>query len=176
MTPFARSERVCLLGRMRSKLRSRHCPRPQHELMLTSIIGSLLREGSMPPGAIVDSGAFQGWWACYYAEQDPSRIVFAIEPDEANVIGMRERFRRVPNLRAVHAALSEQSVVNASFSDQEALGLKLYRKQRTLPGQANSTDTFSVHRVDDIFANKKVGLLHLDVEGHEYTPRAILPK
>ena len=57
----------------------RVCPRPEYETLLTSLAGGLLREGTMPPGAIVDSGAFMGQWACWYACQDTRRTVYAIE-------------------------------------------------------------------------------------------------
>ena len=142
------------------------CARPRYETMLTAIIAGLIHERTMPAGSIVDSGAFRGEWACYYAKQDRNRTVYAIEPDEANIAHIRRAYEYLPNVRPVHAALGANAVADVGWKDRGKLGLNLYPKQ----GQKENPSTnwsFPVRRVDDLFASEQLGLLHLDVEFHE---------
>ena len=88
------------------------CARPRYETMLTALIAGLIHERTMPAGSIVDSGAFRGEWACYYAKQDRNRTVYAIEPDEANIAHIQRAYEYLPNLRPVHAALGANAVAD----------------------------------------------------------------
>ena len=105
------------------------CARPRYETMLTAIIAGLIHEGTMPAGSIVDSGAFRGEWACYYAKQDSNRTVYAIEPDEANIAHIQRAYEYLPNVRPVHAALGANAVDDVGWKDRGKLGLNLYPKQ-----------------------------------------------
>ena len=165
------------------------CPRPASEVLLTSIISGLLLESRVPPGVIIDSGAHRGLWACHYAEQAPYRLVFAIDPDEANILFMRSSkwASALPNLHPFHGALGAKHVANMSFGHAALrAGLHLYPKQNAggaggrektsvakrpvqdrRAGVAGSSLNFSMHRIDDLFAKETVGLMQLDVEGFE---------
>ena len=125
------------------------CARPRYETMLTAIIAGLIHERTMPAGSIVDSGAFRGEWACYYAKQDSNRTVYAIEPDEANIAHIQRAYEYLPNIRPVHAALGANAVADVGWKDRGKLGLNLYPKQ----GQKENPSTnwsFPVRRVDDL--------------------------
>ena len=152
------------------------CPRPGFELMLTSIISSLMLEGRVPNGSIVDAGAHDGTWACYYAVQDPSRIVHAIDPDQVKVATMSRKFASVTNLRPFAAALGDVADSGVTWAKAQQLGLSLYApaaevaapvaKASKRHGTA-SDRSFAVYRLDDLFRDERMGLLHLDLEGHE---------
>ncbi|KAJ1639861.1 hypothetical protein T492DRAFT_40005 [Pavlovales sp. CCMP2436] len=67
---------------------------PEHEPLFNSLVGSLMGEGLMPRGDILDVGASYGHWSNFYANLDPSRTVFAIDPLEKNVGIIRSVFGR----------------------------------------------------------------------------------
>ena len=46
---------------------------PQTETLLTALLHGLLLEGRVPPGSVIDAGAFDGQTACEYASVAPLR-------------------------------------------------------------------------------------------------------
>ena len=67
------------------------CPKPLAETLLTSIIGGLFLEGRIPPGNVINAGANEGAYACWYAQVAPERLVHAIDPDLGHIENMRDR-------------------------------------------------------------------------------------
>ena len=85
------------------------CPRRRWETLFASIIGGLLRENSIPPGAIMDAGANTGTEACYFALHAPDRTVYALDPVPANVRHMERHYGgSFPNLMPKVGALGER--------------------------------------------------------------------
>ena len=139
------------------------CPRPHREQILTAIIGGLFAERRMPPGSVIDAGAHRGNWACYYAQMDITRTVWAMDPDPGNVAYIRRDYGTlIPNLRPVVGALGANFVANLSRGDARALGLSLYPTCRGCPIEA-----FAISTIDRLFANETLGFAHLDLEYHE---------
>ena len=46
--------------------RPAYCPAPKQEVILNAIISGLLAENRLQEGVIVDAGAYDGSWACFY--------------------------------------------------------------------------------------------------------------
>lgn len=99
---------------------------------------------------------------CYYAATAPDRIVHAVDPDARNIEHMRARYerRRYPNLRPLHAGLSNES--SSSYSEL-AGAPKIYTPSHDFP----------VYALDDLFgtggawAGDTLAFAHFDVEGLE---------
>ena len=133
------------------------CPPPTTEVMLNAIIGGLLAEEMMPPGAILDAGAAEGLFACFYATIAPNRTVIAIDPAQKNVLHidkLREK-RELPNLQSLHSGLSRCSGDTMQLT-------------RVVKGSGD----FPLNCLDKLlqeprWREHKIGLMHLDVEGHE---------
>lgn len=158
------------------------CDKPGFEVQLNSIVASLLLENRLPPGDIVDAGAFNGEWACYWATvarstADPNRTVIAIDPDQANIDYMRNEYQLLPNLRPVIGLLSDRGGRFAAVDDEE-LGAKPYK---FFGGERIRTHNRSEHyrkslrlpvfTIDSLFLarwrRERLALLHLDLEGSE---------
>lgn len=156
------------------------CPKPLHEPVLRSILGGLFAEAILPPGVIIDAGANSGEDACYYAERNPQRTVYAVEPTPSNVAYIKRKFaRRLNNLQAVHGGLGSvtqlvydkratNSTTNKGVSHQVA---DVAQSVRVDEAQAGHPGVFRVHRIDDLFASQwhgeRLGFAHFDVEGGE---------
>lgn len=140
--------------------------KPPYEIMLNAVVAGLMKEGAMPNGSIVDAGAENGRWACYYAATAPGRAVHAIDPDPRFVEMMRRRYtsRKLPNLRPLHGGLSDNAgQYSTNAADQAGRGGKIYTRASGFP----------LYRLDDLFsaggmcAGETLAFAHLDVEGGE---------
>ena len=158
------------------------CPGgPKTETILNAIVSSLIWERRLSPGVILDAGAFDGTWACFYAqvaaEAAPSpssvRPILAIDPDEANVESMR-RFG-VSNLFPMMSMLGNRS---AHIDPAEASSLRDASGHEAIRLRNRSTAYRAALHVpmlalDDLFmaggrwAGQRLALAHLDVEGNE---------
>ena len=79
--------------------------KPAFERVFHSLVSLLLLEGVVPPGVLLDAGAFDGVTACALARAAPSRVVHAIEFLPQNVATIRECYAAVPNLAVHHGGL-----------------------------------------------------------------------
>jgi len=142
--------------------------------------GALLLNGS-----ILDTGAFTGEEACYYADLDRSRKVHALEPIYANFKTIQRYVPGRPNLVPMHGALGSASksfllksakVGHSSRSHTSMLqdtqlqaGVEDVKANRTEKDEFKST--IHVHRLDDLFEHmwheEKLAFAHIDVEGAE---------
>jgi FkbM family methyltransferase len=149
----------------------RVCRRPETETLFTSLMGALLSQGLVPPGAILDAGAWEGGWACYYASLDRSRRVLAVDPDPYLVDRMRRLYhRRHSNLVPVHGALSERPapIVSREAARQLRLGLfPLAGPKAWYSSRPNGSFAFPLLTLDELFAAEPLGFASLDLEGHE---------
>jgi FkbM family methyltransferase len=128
------------------------------------------------PGAFVDVGANVGFIANYGTVLN--RTVYAIDPISYNIAKICEGYREnvrvgwaIPgSLRLYHAAAgpSFQPIINISrpsddvgFFDQASLSREaVFQKKVT-------TETIPMLPVDDL-VSEKIGVLKIDVQGHEY--------
>lgn len=134
-------------------------------------MGGLFNEGRVPPGSIVDAGAFEGEWACFYAQQDTSRTVHAIDPDAWLVHKMQSSYGEShPNLVPRHGALGELGG-DVSRGEARSRGMSMYpiRGPASFYNTSNrSSLAFPTFTLDDLFAHgESLGFAHLDLEGHE---------
>lgn len=140
----------------------RECAKPPNELLLNSIIVGLLQEGRIRNGSLVDAGAADGRFACWYAKHAKDRIVHAIDPDEQNVKRMHIAFKPYPNLHPMHGALSDNETI--AGEGVHVAG----RKKRVIQ--------YSTYRLDNLFRTRwpqeRLALAHFDVEGFE--PQVLL--
>ena len=76
---------------------------PQTETLLTALLHGLLLEGRVPPGSVIDAGAFDGQTACEYASVVPNtRRVHALDPTPGNVAFMTKRFPNISPMLTRH--------------------------------------------------------------------------
>ena len=162
------------------------CPRRRWETLFASIIGGLLRENSIPPGAIMDAGANTGTEACYFALHAPDRTVYALDPVPANVRHMERHYGgSFPNLMPKVGALGERPgtmqgvsvATRKSARSEQIVGgdqvVDLFAQVRRDGDESRRTGPRSVgalrvFTVDEIFANETLGFAHWDVEGSEW--------
>lgn len=69
------------------------CAAVKSEIFANALVRMLMKEGSLPDGAILDVGANDGTWTCMYAEMDANRTVVAVEPYHANVLAIKQMRR-----------------------------------------------------------------------------------
>ena len=145
---------------------------PGKEVLLNSIIASMLLEQRLRPGgAILDAGAKDGRWACHYASIDPARPIHAMDPDPKNVEAISASGRawktenRLPNLIPMHGLLDEHST-NFTVRELRERPLK-YRMEINAPPRMR----VPAYSIDDLYLSHlkqhRLALAHLDVEGNE---------
>ena len=143
------------------------CPRPEYETMFTAIVGGLFVEDRMPPGDVVDAGAYKGTWACFYARQDRQRRVLAIEPDRFHIEQMRREPWRSdhPNVAPLHGALSNESRAKTTRAVAFRSSMQLYPLAAPRAWY-NDTIAFPTYTLDGLLLRSRtLGFAGLDVEG-----------
>ena len=158
----------------------RACNSPGTEVILNSIVGALIEEGRMPTGAMIDAGANQGEWACFYASVvRDNRTVFAMDPMEANVRRIWNRYVLKAGLRNLQPSVGILGSVDGTIS-RSALGKQSASQQYNNLHLLNSPTRgvrgadlggLSVYTVDGLFQGawrgQRLGFAHWDVEGSE---------
>ena len=158
------------------------CPKPLAETLLTSIIGGLFLEGRIPPGNVINAGANEGAYACWYAQVAPERLVHAIDPDLGHIENMRDRLgAALPNLQPMVGALGDTKVESVTRNAAAKHSLTLFPRAKRLKGAkrkgeaASGASSFSIFRVDDLAAvAQPIGYMHYDVEDREVPMLLIL--
>ena len=146
--------------------------KPKTEPLLNSILAGLLNENRLPPGSIVDAGAFDGSWALWMAFRWPDRRVHAVDPLASNVNIIR---RQAPsNIRALCAVLGVESttVFMDHRAQQHASKTGYFLTGKGLAHSDNgSMVAVRMRTIDELFVSdwsgERLALLHLDVEGAE---------
>lgn len=137
-----------------------------HEVMFNRIVSDMFLENLVPGGYVLDAGAHTGENACLYASLAPDRRVLAIEPIEANVAAIQNRgLSNIDVMNAVLASFTGKISLDAAAL-RNTTGQQLQGTSRASVN-AKSTVRLPAHRVDDLFAQRKLGFVHLDVEGEE---------
>ena len=159
--------------------------KPAFERVFHSLVSLLLLEGVVPPGVLLDAGAFDGVTACALARAAPSRVVHAIEFLPQNVATIRERYAAVPNLAVHHGGLGEHDsnvTIPRGTPRMQRKGWQMdanwlrrraphasHAAQAPRPGDSVTR----IQRVDDLFATaglfggESLAFAHWDVEGSE---------
>lgn len=161
---------------------TRRCPDvPSTEPIFNALVGGLFREGAVPKGSIIDVGALEGTFACFYAELAPDRLVHALDPLKSNVDLFAARYARThPNLRPMVGALGERRGVlrgtgliqhkAGAFALLSGLAQRMPMPSSSWPA-ADSHDEIAVHVADELFDSEwrgeALGFAHIDVEGSE---------
>ena len=148
------------------------CFHPRFEPIYLSLLGGLFAEQRMPPGSILDAGAYKGQWACWYAQFDNrSRVVHALDPDAWLVNLIRENYGAShPNLRARHGALGRPH--SAALSSHQARTSGMNRYPHAGPkgwyeAHRNGSYAFPTYTIDELFASETLAFAGLDLEGFE---------
>jgi FkbM family methyltransferase len=129
------------------------CEKPKTELSFNSIIQGMFSEHLIPPGDILDTGAYMGIWACMYACFDKNRMVYAVDPSPNNV---KKHTCIHKNINSTAALFS-----NEIGSIQKKSGG--FTWDRSIKKKGNVIMT----TVDTYFTGITFGFMHLDVEGFE---------
>lgn len=135
------------------------CPKPPFERSFNSLVEGLFREGSMPPGDVLDVGAHKGEWSCLYACADPSRVVHAVDPSPELIRRLECTSPNIKNVRKAALALAAKGGYNISGSTT-----RKFVDPRLRP---SGRGMVPVTTVDELFGDSPAGFLHIDVEGHE---------
>lgn len=149
------------------------CPKPSTELKLNSIIAGLFREDNMPRGSIIDVGALDGTFACFYARLASTRIVHALDPTPSNVEKFQRRYAHIfPNIQPMIAALGETRgslSVNALPKIRNGAFMQLTNVHDAVEPQHDTG--VPVYPADELFRTtwrgENLGFAHVDVEGSE---------
>ena len=164
----------------RRRLRQRGCGKPDHEIILNTILGGLLASDiAIGTGSIVDAGAYTGESACYFASRAPNRTVHALDPSRANVnviAGWRDEYRNIQPM--VGALGREAATVEAKAGGDKRGGYTTLKQlQRRKTATASTRNAIHIYRLDDLFGGdeapgaawhgERFALGHLDVEGAE---------
>lgn len=137
----------------------------RHEPLLHELL-TLLFAQSLLSGAVLDAGAHVGVSSCFFAKQDETRTVYAIEPMMANVAKMKRKFGRLPNLHIVRGALGAK-VARVSEDQVESRRGMLFHIRPVVEGKLFEKKLFNVQRVDDIFHKVPLAFARLDTHGYE---------
>lgn len=145
------------------------CPRPEYETIFTSLIGGLIVEGRVPPGDILDAGAYKGAWACFYARQDRRRSVLAVDPDKYLVDAMKSEpyHSQHPNVMPIHGAISDQARPSFQRVHASRSSMKLYPLSAPDRAWYKGDFDFPTKTIDELFHRRSLGLAGLDLEGAE---------
>ena len=148
---------------------------PESEVVFNALTRALLREGTVPPGAVLDVGANDGSWTRMYAKTAPSRKVHAVEPLYANVQHIqRTHVSASPNIVVTHGGLGAFNHYRSGAQGPRAVGDQIRMEQTSVQrvdsgvdAGSSSSNIFQVRTLDEMFANETLGFAHIDVEGSE---------
>lgn len=131
------------------------------------------RDFSVPPGVIVDAGAYTGLSTAFFAMRYPGATIVAVEPDGDNFGMLARNTAGFPNVRLVQAALWwESGTVSLEDPGDGAWGIRLagvaspdigVSAARTGQGVRAVTvpEIMQEHGLD------RIDLLKMDIEGSE---------
>lgn len=131
---------------------------PGTEPVANALLGTLVLEGLVPDGGVLDVGAYNGEFAVYYAHLMPDRKIFAIDPSMTLV--QRTHQKSVPNLCTLWGAVGARDEPPAMRGPPPV-------NDESYHYVDEGARAFPVHAIDTLFARTRMGFLHLDVEGSE---------
>lgn len=161
------------------------CPKPRTEIKLNSIIAGLFAEGNVPEGSIIDVGALDGAFACFYASLAPQRTVHALDPTESNVHIYRRRYsHKFPNIQPMVGALGEARAtisshhlpkqMNGAMTQVTDIHVAAAKSSSSSGGgkkAVSADDGIQLYAADELFETRwrgeRLGFAHIDVEGSE---------
>lgn len=161
------------------------CPKPRTEIKLNSIIAGLFAESNVPEGSIIDVGALDGAFSCFYASIAPQRTVHALDPTEANVQMFRRRYsHKFPNIQPMVGALGEKRATISSVrlpkqmngAMTQVTDIHVAAAAAASSGGKNKVSSSSdegiqLYAADELFETRwrgeRLGFAHIDVEGSE---------
>lgn len=159
------------------------CGPPAFEAIFISILAGLFAEGRVPNGSVLDSGAKDGGFSCYFASQARTRKFHAIEPLRHNAASISRRFGQCKRIDSVQCGLGEHR--RRLDPGAEAAKLEQLTSGPHVPqaGATESDEAFTVATIDELLnmtrdalaspcsrgwsPDETLGLVHLDVEGAE---------
>jgi FkbM family methyltransferase len=131
------------------------------------------QEFAVPPGVIVDAGAYTGLSTAFFAMRYPGAAIVAIEPDGGNFAMLARNTAGFPNVRLVQAALWSQSgTVTLEDPGDGAWGIRLAGVATTdaAAGTAPQDTGVRAVTVPEIMREhdlRGIDLLKVDIEGSE---------
>ena len=139
------------------------CKWDGYEVLFRSLLAGILRENyGLGEGAVLDAGCQAGHEACLFAVSSPERQVHALDPSSINIAAARRTYGSCSNLQLRHAGLG--NVQGEARANPAKMLTQLHRRANRT---ARRGELFDVLRIDDLFAEKQLAFVHLDVEGAE---------
>lgn len=128
---------------------------PSTEPVANLIWAGLAKEGRLPPGGVLDVGAFDGVFSKYYAAIFPKRTIYAMDPSHQLISELQNT--SPPNLCAAWGAVADVSQPCDGRPTES-------RDYHVVQPRGNK---FPIFRIDDLFQNITLAIMHLDLEGQE---------
>ena len=130
------------------------------------LVNVIVRSSSTKkPQFIIDGGAYVGYTSIYFANEYPSAMVVAIEPDRENFALLCRNVKPYPSITPINAALWSTNT-DLTITNPEAQSWSF----KVAPIVSPNTDIVSSVTLPDIiqqFGFAEIDLLKLDVEGAE---------
>lgn len=132
------------------------CDRREHRLL-----SSLIRRGD----TVVDVGANIGFYSAFFSRLvGPEGSVHAFEPDPLNYSHLKKAVRGMTNVHPCNAAVGEKSGKIQLWKHET---LNVDHRTFAVPGEQRIPIEVPVVTLDEAFADQKIRLIKLDVQGSE---------
>jgi FkbM family methyltransferase len=138
------------------------------------VIARFVKDRNLQKVVVLDVGANIGNWSASIVSALPAAHIIAFEPSKEAFSDLVLRFRDLPNVTCVNAALGKSDEKAILYANESASGLSSLTKRRVAHFGIDFTyseevkvaklDTWIKSQVKDFSPN----ILKMDVEGHEF--------
>jgi FkbM family methyltransferase len=122
-------------------------------------------ELSPPPHVIIDGGAHVGFASVYLANRFPNAVIFAVEPESANLELAKRNLQYYPNVRLLQSGIwSKDSQLVIENPEAESWAFRVREVPQATAG------SFTGRSIDSLMQEARlsqVDLVKLDIEGAE---------
>ncbi len=139
----------------------------KHERLLRKIIMKLIEDDVFKNKIVIDMGSWLGDNALPWAKLLPESLIYAIDPSSDNnlIVSNIAKFNNIKNIKIIEAACADKELIVGSES-----GLNMASFRENLKGikKCFIKKTTTLDNLIPLKHHKKIGLIHLDVEGMEF--------
>ena len=131
-----------------------------HEKLTHDIMSNIINQANIK--SMIDAGGWLGDTCTQLAENNPELVIYTIEPslENCNFIKKYIKNHKIKNIKVIQKCLSSNSKYKFKTKLNDIYSDKTYEI---------SNDGISATTIDSIYKKQPdLGLIHLDVEGHEF--------
>lgn len=131
-----------------------------HEKLTHEIMSKIINQANIK--CMIDAGGWLGDTCTQLAENNPELVIYTIEPslENCNFIKKYIKNHKIKNIKVIQKCLSSDSKYKFKTKSNAIYSDKTYEI---------SNDGISSTTIDSIYKKQPdLGLIHLDVEGHEF--------